>query len=46
MKNSTKMLLRVMASLVVIAVGSYVIVAQDTITGTWKASTEQAKKSE
>jgi len=45
MSKLTKMVFSTLAALVVIAVGSYVIVAQNAITGTWTASTEQVKKS-
>ncbi|REJ77359.1 MAG: hypothetical protein DWQ47_13305 [Acidobacteria bacterium] len=44
MKNITQFIVRALACLVVITIGSYVIAAQNTITGTWKASTEVSKK--
>lgn len=46
MNNLLKYFVRGLACLIVITVGSYVIVAQSTITGTWKASTEKSKKAQ
>lgn len=44
MQKTLQLLLRFAACLIVITVGSYVIVAQSTVTGTWKADTSQKKK--
>ena len=44
MTRTGRFILRAAASLIVITVGSYVIAAQNVITGTWEASTAKTKQ--